>query len=116
MLEYDALSAIVIAVLEDLKARDILHLDVKQQSDFTDSMIIATGTSNRHVAAIVENVLYRLKQEQQEILGVEGDKQNHWVLIDLGDLVVHVMQAAARRFYGLEQLWSEEDLPLQANP
>ena len=108
MIDSEHLSLKVLSVLEDMKAREVVQLNVQGQSDFTDCMIVATGTSSRHVAAIVENVIFRLKQEQHAILGVEGDKQNVWVLIDIGDVVLHVMQADARQFYGLEQLWSEE--------
>ena len=104
--------------MADLKARDIAYLDVQEQSDFTDFMVIATGTSSRHVSAIVENVTFRLKQANQRILGVEGDSRNNWVLIDLGDLVVHVMQAEARQFYALDQLWASDDADygIRANP
>lgn len=114
----DEASSIVLSILADLKARDIAYLDVQEQSDFTDFMVIATGTSSRHVSAIVENVTFRLKQANQRILGVEGDSRNNWVLIDLGDLVVHVMQAEARQFYALDQLWASDDADygIRANP
>lgn len=81
-------------------------------------MVIATGTSSRHVSAIVENVTYGLKKANKKILGVEGDSRNNWVLIDLGDLVVHVMQTEARQFYALEQLWAADDREygIHANP
>ena len=117
MLENEVLIPAVLSVLDDLKAREVVHLDVEGQSDFADDMIITTGTSSRHVAAIVENVVYQLKQLGQVVLGVEGDRQHSWVLIDVGDLVVHVMQDEARSFYALETLWLEEqDIEIQANP
>ena len=92
-----------------MKARNATLLDIRTQSDFSDYMVVATGTSSRHVAAIVENVVVTMKHEKQPILGVEGDNRNHWVLIDLGEIIVNVMQAEAREFYALEQLWSEEE-------
>ncbi len=113
----EATKELVLAVLDDLKARDVLHLNVRGQADFADDMFIATGTSSRHVSAIVDNLVYRLKQESHPIIGVEGDRQNHWVLIDLGDMVLHIMREEARKFYALEELWSTEyDLSVEANP
>ena len=73
---------------------------------FTDFMIICTGTSRRHVLAIVDEIVYRAKQAGIRVLGVEGSKLAEWVLIDLGDTVVHVMRQAAREFYDLERFWA----------
>ena len=100
---------ISLSVLEDMNARDVLVLDVQNQSDFTDYMIIATGTSSRHVAALVENIALRLKQETIPVLGIEGDRSSTWVLIDLGEVILNVMQSDAREFYALETLWSSGD-------
>ena len=101
-----ALSEEVRAALEDVKAVDVSELDVRQQCSFTDRMIFASGTSNRHVKALVDAVVVAAKAGGHEILGVEGTETNEWVLIDMGDVVTHVMQAEPRRFYDLERLWA----------
>ena len=95
----------VIEALSNLKALDLSIIDVKKQSSFTDYMVIATGTSNRHVNAIVEAVVLDAKSRGVQVLGVEGQKAADWVLIDLGDAIVNVMQRSAREFYDLERLW-----------
>jgi ribosome-associated protein len=97
----------VVRALEDLKGRDIVALDVARATSVTDFMVIASGTSNRHVKALVDNVLESSKAKGIASLGVEGRGSNDWVLLDLGDVVVHVMQKEAREFYDLERLWSE---------
>ena len=97
----------VAATLEDLKGRDVTCLDVSALSDFTDYMIVVNGTSNRHVNALVEHLLEAAKARGVEVLGVEGRESGEWVLLDLGDVVVHVMQPEARAFYDLERLWSD---------
>lgn len=93
--------------LADLKAHNIVVLDVVDKADFTDYMVVATGTSNRHVAALVDAVVHHVKSMDYHIIGVEGRDFCEWVLVDLGDVVVHVMQSDARGFYGLERLWGE---------
>ncbi|MCY3859887.1 MAG: ribosome silencing factor [Gammaproteobacteria bacterium] len=95
----------VIETLNDLKAQDVSMLDVRTQSTFTDYMVISTGTSRRHVNAIVDAVVLNAKHQGTRVLGIEGQKAAEWVLIDLGDVVVHVMQRDARDFYDLERLW-----------
>ncbi|MYD43893.1 MAG: ribosome silencing factor [Gammaproteobacteria bacterium] len=95
----------VIETLNDLKAQDVRTLDVSQQSSFTDFMVISTGSSTRHVSAIVDAIVLSAKHRGARVLGVEGQKAAEWVLIDLGDVVVHVMQRTAREFYDLERLW-----------
>jgi len=97
----------VVATLEDLKGHDIVVLDVSGATDITDYMIIASGTSNRHVKALVDHVVESSKARGWSPLGVEGLGPNEWVLLDLGDVVVHVMQKEPRGFYDLERLWSE---------
>ncbi len=97
----------VVRALEDLKGRDIVALDVTRATSVTDYMVIASGTSNRHVKALVDNVLESSKAQGVPPFGVEGRQSNDWVLVDLGDVVVHVMQREARAFYDLERLWSE---------
>ncbi len=95
----------VLETLNDLKAQDVSTLDVRAQSSFTDFMVISTGTSRRHVNAIVDAVVVDAKHRGMRVLGIEGQKSAEWVLIDLGDVVVHVMQRDARDFYDLERLW-----------
>lgn len=93
--------------LEDAKARDIAVLDVRKISDFTDYMVIATGTSNRHVQSTADKVVDALRTHGVRTVGVEGGKIGDWVLIDFGDVIVHVMREETRDFYNLEKLWSD---------
>jgi len=105
-MQLDALTLLVKNALEDLKANDIAVLDVQGLSSVSDVMIIATGNSSRHVKSIADNVVVQAKKQGCLPIGVEGDKDCEWVLVDLGDIVVHVMQQATRDFYQLERLWS----------
>ena len=98
-----------LAALAELKGRDPVSMDVGELSDFTDWMVLVSGTSNRHVRSLVDNLLESVKALGVQPMGVEGREESHWVLVDLGDVVVHVMQDEARTFYDLERLWS--DLP-----
>lgn len=93
--------------LEDAKARDIAVLDVRKISDFTDYMVIATGTSNRHVQSTADKVVDALRTHGVRTVGVEGGKIGDWVLIDFGDVIAHVMREEIRDFYNLEKLWSD---------
>ncbi len=102
----DELLAIVIAALEDVKGVDISVIDVRDLTSITDRMVIASGTSTRHVKALADNVALKARQQGYAPLGVEGEQAAEWVLIDLGDVVVHVMMPETRAFYGLEKLWS----------
>ena len=102
----EELSQIVIKALEDLKAKNIVQLDVREMTDVTDTLIIARGTSNRHVKSIANNVVEDSKKLGYMPLGVEGIDAGDWVLVDFGDIVVHVMQEETRNFYELEKLWS----------
>jgi ribosome-associated protein len=103
----DALRDQVIDSLEDRKGRDIVALDVAEVTDITDYMVIASGTSNRHVKALVDQVVEDAKAAGHRRVRVEGRETYEWVLVDLGDVLVHVMQAQSREFYDLERLWSE---------
>ena len=96
--------------LEDAKARDIVVLDVRKISDFTDYMVIATGTSNRHVQSTADKVVDTLRTHGVRTVGVEGGRTGDWVLIDFGDVIAHVMREETRDFYNLEKLWSDAKL------
>lgn len=115
-MQSDRLRQLAVDALEDLKAVDILELDVRKISNFTDYMIIASGRSARQVAALAENVVVKAKQAGEPPLGVEGMRAGEWVLVDLGDVVVHVMQPEVREFYQLEKLWSTRETPEQRSP
>ena len=104
--EADELLAITLAALEDMKAVDVRIIDVRDLTTITDVMVIAGGTSTRHVKAIADNVALEAKRHGVTALGVEGDKGAEWILVDLADVVVHVMMPEIRAFYALEKLWS----------
>ncbi len=103
----EALRNLIVEALEDKKGRDVVTLDVAAISDVTDFMIVVSGTSNRHVKALVDQVVESAATAGVAPLGVEGRETNEWVLVDMGDALVHVMQAETRQFYDLERLWSE---------
>ena len=97
---------IVINALEDLKANDLAVLSVAEASSVTDWMVIASGTSNRHVKSLAENVELEAKNQGFRPIGVEGNDSAEWILVDFGDVIVHVMLPATRAFYDLESLWT----------
>jgi len=99
------LEKLVLSALEDLKAVNIKVLDVRGLTDVADTMIVASGTSDRHVRAIAENVTVQAKAAGRRPLGTEGKQDGEWVLVDLQDVLVHVMLPRVREFYALEQLW-----------
>lgn len=107
----EALRNLIVGALEDRKGRDVVAVDVTGVSDVTDYMIIASGTSNRHVKALVDNVVEAATSAGVRPLGVEGRETHEWVLVDVGDALVHVMQSETRDFYDLERLWAE--LPVE---
>jgi ribosome-associated protein len=106
MTDLQTLKDIVINALEDMKAKDITVLDVKPLTSVADLMIVASGTSNRHVKSIADNVREKVKQAGIMPLGMEGEDAAEWVLVDLSDIIVHVMLPDTRRFYDMEKLWS----------
>lgn len=100
-----ALEKLVLGALEDLKAVNIKVLDVRGLTDVADTMIVASGTSDRHVRAIAENVTVTAKAAGRQPMGTEGKQDGEWVLVDLQDVLVHIMLPRVREFYALEQLW-----------
>ena len=100
------LTDIVIEALDDVKAKDISRLDVRDMTTVTDYMIVASGTSKRHVKALVDNVAEKAREAGHRPIGVEGEDGGEWVLLDLQDALVHVMLPKVREFYNLEKLWS----------
>ncbi len=101
----EQLCELVVEALEDLKARDIKVLDVRGKSSITDMMIVASGTSDRQVRALADSVIEKVKQHNIQPLGVEGQQAGEWIVVDLVDVVVHVMLPEIRDFYNLEKLW-----------
>lgn len=102
----ERLSELVVDALEEVKGKDIVRLDVRNLTTVTDFMVVASGTSNRHVKALAEAVAGKAKQAGHRPSGVEGEEGGEWVLLDLGDTLVHVMLPRVREFYNLEKLWS----------
>lgn len=103
----DVLRDLVVDTLEDGKAIDVVSLEVGKVTVIADHMVIASGTSNRHVNALSDQVVQTIKGRKGLINGVEGRETCEWVLIDLGDVLVHLMQQETRSFYDLERLWGE---------
>ena len=102
------LQQVAVAALEDIKARDIAVFDVRKQTSLYDTLVIASADSNRQVKALANHVRDRLKEAGATILGTEGEDAGEWVLVDAGDILVHVMQPAVRAYYNLEELWAPQ--------
>ncbi len=96
----------VLEALDNLKARNVATLDVRDVTSVTDTMVIASGTSGQHAKAISDHLVESMKEQGDDPLGVEGKDVADWILVDLGDVLVHVMSPASREFYDLERLWS----------
>jgi ribosome-associated protein len=107
MLTTEEKTKAVVSALEDIKATDITVIDTSKLSSLFDRMIIASATSNRQATALADNVVVKLKAQGEEVLGREGEESGEWVLVDLGEVLVHIMQPATRAYYNLEELWSK---------
>ena len=103
-----ALQNVAVDALEDIKARDIVILDVRKLTSLYDTLVIASADSARQVKALAQHVRDRLKEAGSSIIGMEGEESGEWVLVDAGDIVVHVMQPAVRAYYNLEELWAPQ--------
>jgi ribosome-associated protein len=111
MLNIEEKTQAVVAALEDIKANDITVLDTSKLSSLFERMVIASAQSTRQTKALADNVVEKLKQQGETVLGMEGEDPGEWILVDLGDVVVHLMQPAVRAYYNLEELWSVQQLP-----
>jgi len=107
MMESKQLAELVVTAADDLKASDIVVLDVRSLTSITDYMVIASGRSDRQVRAIADNVMEQARKEGIKPIGVEGQKLGEWVLVDFGDVLTHVMLPDTRAFYALEKLWTD---------
>ncbi len=108
-MEIEKLKELVTEALDDVKGQDIEVIDVRDTTTITDYMVIASGTSSRQVRALAQNVVEESKKNGVMPIGTEGEEKAEWVLVDLGDIIVHVMQVATREFYQLEKLWSQTE-------
>lgn len=106
--DVERLHGVVLEALDDLKAQDVRSIDLRGKSPLMDLMVIATGTSDRHVKSLAGNVARKAKEAGFTVRGSEGESDGEWVLVDLDDIVVHVMLPRVRDFYNLEKLWSTE--------
>jgi ribosome-associated protein len=106
-MQTEEIKQLVINSLEDLKAKDITVIDVRGRTSVTDYMILATGTSKKHAQAVCDNASTEAKAKGLKPLGAEGRDSSDWMLLDLGDVILHVMTEQARNFYDLERLWGE---------
>lgn len=102
---------LAIGALEEIKAKDLVEIDVRGKTSICDFMIVASGTSTRHVKSLADEVVKASKRAGYQPLGVEGEREAEWVLVDLGDVLVHVMLPRVREFYALERLWTVGDQP-----
>ncbi len=108
------LQSIVIDALEDVKAQEIRVFDTSLQTSLFDRVAIASGTSNRQTKALASSVREKVKEKGGNVLSVEGEETGEWVLVDLGDMIVHIMQPAIRDYYRLEEIWGEKEVKFGA--
>lgn len=113
-MQIESLLKIVLKALDESKGHDIKVIDVRGKTAITDFMVIASGTSDRHVRSLAGNVIAKVKENAVQPLGLEGENTGEWVLVDLGDAIVHVMKPHTREFYQLEKLWGDEHLTVSA--
>lgn len=118
MLKSEELRDLAINALDDMKGIDIASIDVRTVTSITDYMVICTGRSTRHVKALADSVASKAKESKASVVRTEGERESEWILVDLGDVVVHVMLSSTRAFYGLEDLWEpvKELREQQSNP
>ena len=102
---FKELRQLVLSSLEDFKAIDVQEIDVSSQNSLSDLFVLASGSSSRHVQSMAENLVIKAKAAGFQPLGIEGEKEGEWVLVDLNDIIVHLMQPKTRAFYNLEKLW-----------
>jgi len=104
----------IVDALEDVKGQDIRAFNSTGLTDLFDRVVIATGTSNRHTRALANSVREKVKTAGGEVLGMEGEDSGEWVLVDLGDALVHIMQPAIRAYYNLEEIWGDKPVALKS--
>lgn len=109
MLDLEEMKLAVVDALEDIKAFDIAVMDVRQMTSMTNYMIVASGNSTRQCKAIADNVREKMREKGVPLRGTEGEKEGEWVLVDMDEIVVHIMIPTARAYYNLEQLWGEAE-------
>lgn len=114
-MESKELQKIALDALHDLKAIDIVTLDIRGLTTIADTMIICSGSSSRHVKSLADNVITEAKKHKVTYLNFEGEKEGEWIIVDMGDVIVHVMQVATREFYKLEDLWEPIQLQREKN-
>ena len=107
---HDNIEKIIHKVLSDNKAKDITKINLEKKSSIADFMIICSGTSNRHVISLSNYLVEALKKEKLNTLNVEGIRNGDWVLVDAGDIIVHLFRSEVREYYGLEKMWAGEEI------
>ena len=107
---HNNIAKIIHKVLSDNKAKDIIKIDLEKKSSIADFMIICSGTSNRHVISLSNYLVEALKKENLNTLSVEGIRSGDWVLVDAGDIIIHLFKNEVREYYGLEKMWAGEEI------
>ncbi|MEQ1707418.1 MAG: ribosome silencing factor [Terricaulis sp.] len=114
-IDVDAATQVVMASLEDDKAEEIVTIDIRGKSSFADMLVVASGRSTRHVAALADHVLRKLKESGVKDVRVEGLPSADWVLVDAGDVVIHLFRPEVRAFYNIEKIWAGGPVPAPTN-